>query len=60
MNNYEYEVRFVYELVNVMTITTGEDEYQALRGAEANLANAGIEFHEDPNEVVITKTGEYK
>jgi|LakMenEpi03Aug12_release.lakeMendotaPanAssembly.Ray.scaffolds.fasta_scaffold2186496_2 hypothetical protein len=56
----EYEVRYVYEFVNVMTIATGEDEYQALRGAEANLMNAGIALEETPNEVVITKTGEYK
>ena len=56
----EYEVRYVYELVNIMTIATGEDEYQALRGAEANLMNAGIALEETPNEVVITKTGEYK
>jgi hypothetical protein len=55
----EYEVRYVFELVNVMTIATGEDEHQALRGAGAILANAGIEFHEDANEIVITKTGEY-
>jgi ribosome-interacting GTPase 1 len=55
----EYEVRYVYELVNIMTIATGEDEHQALRGAEGNLANAGIVLDETPNEVVITKTGEY-
>ena len=55
----EYEVRYVYELVNVMTIATGEDEHQALRGAGANLANAGIDLTEDANEVIITKTGEY-
>ena len=42
-----------------MTIAIAEDEQQALRFAETNLANAGIEFHEDPNEIVITKTGEY-
>lgn len=56
----EYEVRYVYELVNIMTIAIAEDEYQALRGAEANLGNAGIALEETPNEVVITKTGEYK
>jgi hypothetical protein len=56
----EYEIRYVFELVNITTIGTGEDEHQALRGASANLANAGIEFDQDPNEIVITKTGEYK
>ena len=56
----EYEVRYVYELVNVVTIATGEDEHQALRGAEANLSNAGIILDETPSEVVITKTGEYR
>ena len=56
----EYEVRFVYELVNITTIAIADDKEQAMRYAEINLANAGIELSEEASEVVITKTGEYK
>lgn len=56
----EYEVRFVYELVNITTIAVGDDEEQALRFAGMNLANAGIDLTEGASQIMITKTGEYK
>lgn len=55
----EYEVRFVFELVNITTIAICDDEEQAKGFAEMNLANAGILLEEDPKEIVITKTGEF-
>jgi hypothetical protein len=56
----EYEVRFVFELVNITTIAICRNKEQAKGFAEMNLANAGIILDEDPKEIVITKTGEYK
>lgn len=55
----EYEVMFVYELVNIRTIAIADNKEQAERFAEINLANAGIVLKDDPYEIVITKTGEY-
>jgi hypothetical protein len=55
----EYEVRFVYELVNVVTIVIAENDRQAELFAESVLVNAGIVLNDDPYEIVVTKTGEY-
>jgi hypothetical protein len=55
----EYEVRFVYELVNVVTIVIAEDDEQAELFAESVLYNAGIVLKDDPYEIVKTKTGSY-
>jgi hypothetical protein len=56
----EYEVMFVYEVVNIRTIAIAFDEEQAETVAESNLVNAGIILENDPYEIVITKTGEYR
>jgi len=56
----EYEVRFVFDLVNIITIPIAEDEKQAERFAELHLADAGIVLNADPKEIMITKTGEFK
>lgn len=56
----EYEIVFVYELVNIRTIAIADNKKQAIRYAEMNLANTGIILHEDASEILITKTGEYK
>lgn len=55
----EYEVRYVYEFVNIVSIAIADDEEQADRHASLNLLNSGIVLNEEPREIVITKTGEY-
>jgi len=55
----EYEVRYVYEFVNIVSIAIADDEEQADRYASLNLLNNGIVLNEEPREIVITQTGGY-
>jgi len=57
----EYEVRYVYEFLNITTIVIADNKKQAKRYASDRV----LEFlMYDPadncDEIVITKTGEYR
>jgi hypothetical protein len=59
---HEYEVRFILELSNIITlaITAEEDEEAAIAQAEDRLALDGIDIQSlDVLEVTAKKTGEY-
>lgn len=60
---HEYEVRFILELSNIITlaITAEEDEELAIAQAKDRLELDGIPIHKlDVLEVTAKKTGEYR
>jgi hypothetical protein len=63
MIEHEYEVRFILELSNIITlaITAEEDEELAIAQAKDRLELDGIPiFKLDVLEVTVKKTGEYR
>lgn len=63
MIEHEYEVRFILELSNIITlaITAEENEELAIAQAKDRLELDGIPIHKlDVLEAKATKTGEYR
>jgi len=55
----DYEVRFVYELVNIVTYVVADDEWQARRMAEIQVYDSVGMDSIDALETVVTKVGEF-
>ena len=55
----DYEVRFVYDLVNIVTYVVADDEWQARRMAEIQVYDSVGMDSIDSLETVVTKVGEF-
>ena len=57
----DYEVRFVYELVTIVTYVVADDEWQARRMAEIQVYDSvGVDnLFWEALETVVTKVGEF-
>ena len=53
----DYEVRFVYELVNVVTYVTADTKKQARRWARTQVFDSTGLDSDEATEVTITKVG---
>jgi hypothetical protein len=55
----DYEVRFVYDLVNIVTYVVADDEWQARRMAEIQVYDSVGMDSIDSLETVVMKVGEF-
>lgn len=55
----DYEVRFVYYLVNIVTYVVADDEWQARRMAEIQVYDSVGMDSIDSLETVVMKVGEF-